>query len=85
MFKQLKGGGGTDMVAGIEAALLNRPKPDSILVLTDGYTPFPEKKYAVNVVFGIIKMNEDYETPKPPNPPWGDDSVVVISVGEGEY
>ena len=83
--KQLKGGGGTDMVAGIEAALLNRPKPDSILVLTDGYTPFPEKKYAVNVVFGIIKMNEDYETPKPPNPPWGDDSVVVISVGEGEY
>ena len=33
--QQLKGGGGTDMIVGIKAALQLKPAPDSILVLTD--------------------------------------------------
>ncbi len=38
---QLSGGGGTDMGAGIRAALALRPKPDFIIVMTDGFTPWP--------------------------------------------
>jgi predicted metal-dependent peptidase len=37
----LAGGGGTDMGRGVEAAAALRPKPDLILVLTDGFTPLP--------------------------------------------
>jgi predicted metal-dependent peptidase len=38
---RLLGGGGTDMSAGLKAASELRPRPDLIIVLTDGHTPWP--------------------------------------------
>jgi predicted metal-dependent peptidase len=39
---RLKGGGGTNMGSGIEKAAGLRPKPHICIVLTDGYTPWPD-------------------------------------------
>ena len=40
---ELAGGGGTNMCAGIDAAVAARPRPDAVVVATDGYTPWPER------------------------------------------
>ncbi len=76
--QKLPGGGGTDMMVGIEAALNLVPKPDCILVLTDGFTPFPKKLYEIPVLFGILKIN-GRRVKMPPNPPWRKDLVVEIT------
>jgi predicted metal-dependent peptidase len=78
--QKLKGGGGTDMIAGIRAALALRPAPDSILVLTDGHTPYPTAPFKTPVIFGILKGNYEDKTPEPGMPPWGADAVVAIVV-----
>ena len=70
----LAGGGGTDMGAGIEAALARRPRPEVIVVLTDGYTPWPTAApRGARVVVGIIETPG--ETP-PDAPAWA--RVVFI-------
>jgi predicted metal-dependent peptidase len=38
---RLLGGGGTDMGAGLAATAALRPRPDLVIVLTDGHTPWP--------------------------------------------
>jgi predicted metal-dependent peptidase len=38
---QLVGGGGTDMTVGIDAAIDLRPRPHVVIVITDGFTPWP--------------------------------------------
>jgi predicted metal-dependent peptidase len=76
--QRLQGGGGTDMVAGIEAALDLRPAPDAIVVLTDGYTNYPSKPYRTPVVFGIIEQKHSGKPDLPPTPPWPVTSVVHI-------
>ncbi|MEM9928676.1 MAG: VWA-like domain-containing protein [Bacteroidota bacterium] len=75
--KSLAGGGGTDMREGITAALELSPRPDSILVLTDGFTPYPKQRYDTPVIFGIFDLDQGARR-KPPNPPWGEDVVVAI-------
>ncbi|MEV0589592.1 VWA-like domain-containing protein [Nonomuraea sp. NPDC050310] len=51
---ELAGGGGTDMRAGIAAAMALRPRPDLVVVLTDGETPWPEQRPAAQVVICLI-------------------------------
>lgn len=80
--QELRGGGGTNMIVGIEAALQQKPAPDCVLVLTDGYTPFPAKLYKKPVIFGIFKKHVEDRVPKPQNPPWKPDTVVEILLDE---
>ena len=52
---RLEGGGGTDMGAGIDAAAALRPRPDLIIVLTDGYTPWRSAPPpGIRVVVGLL-------------------------------
>jgi len=52
---QVLGGGGTDMRVGLAEAAKLRPNPDLCIVLTDGYTPWPEKApRGVTVIVALI-------------------------------
>ena len=51
----LAGGGGTDMGEGIAAAAALRPRPSVVVVLTDGYTPWPDRAPpGMRVVVGLL-------------------------------
>jgi predicted metal-dependent peptidase len=55
---QLLGGGGTDMAAGLAKAVELRPRPDLIIVLTDGFTPWPrEAPKGIKVIVGLMDPN----------------------------
>ena len=61
----LYGGGGTDMGAGIAAAMRTKPKPAVVVVLTDGYTPWPHQApKGTRVIVGLLGDRP------PPAPPW---------------
>ncbi|MDE3724685.1 VWA-like domain-containing protein [Nocardiopsis sp. N85] len=61
---ELLGGGGTDMRVGIEAALRAPQRPQVVIVLTDGETPWPSEPASARVVAALIG-----ETPPEP-PSW---------------
>ncbi|HML50656.1 MAG TPA: VWA-like domain-containing protein [Propionicimonas sp.] len=64
----LVGGGGTDMRVGIAAASTLRPRPDLIVVLTDGYTPWPELPPPGSAVIAAILGRPGATLPE--TPPW---------------
>jgi predicted metal-dependent peptidase len=72
---RLLGGGGTDMGRGIERAV--KDGHELVVVLTDGYTPWPEKPPRATVVVGLI-YPKGQEPPKVP--PWA--KVVPIAVSD---
>lgn len=78
--QSLRGGGGTDMVAALEHLKTARPKPDVVIVLTDGYTPYPEERTKeFTVIWGLWSHSRE-TPPKPPIPPWREEDVVLIPV-----
>ncbi|MGW1882375.1 vWA domain-containing protein [Streptomyces sp. NPDC001970] len=80
----LVGGGGTDLRTGFAKALRARPRPDVIVVLTDGQTPWPDTRPPCRTVVGLFprqqaagswdEANPDYVPDSPPA--WA--RVVVI-------
>lgn len=53
---ELIGGGGTNMGEGIEGARQLKPPPSLVVVLTDGFTPWPaEPPKGVKVVVGVLR------------------------------
>lgn len=60
----LAGGGGTDLRTGIEAACGGRPRPDIVVVLTDGLTAWPDEPIGPRLV--IVLLSEE----APPTPAW---------------
>lgn len=64
----LVGGGGTDMGAGLLAATKLRPRPQLVVVLTDGFTPWPAQRPAgTRVIIGVLRQGG---IPPWPTPDW---------------
>jgi len=60
---ELIGGGGTNMGEGIHKALQLRPRPEVVVVLTDGYTPWPsDAPRGAQVIVGLFG-NGDWPVP----------------------
>ncbi len=80
---ELVGGGGTDLRSGFARALRSGPRPDVIVALTDGQTPWPSAQPPCRTVVGLFprptraadEENPDYVPDTPP--PWA--RVVTIS------
>jgi Putative metallopeptidase domain/VWA-like domain (DUF2201) len=72
---RLEGGGGTDMGAGIDAAAALRPRPDLIIVLTDGHTPWHAgPPPGIRVIVGL--MDRAGRTPE-----WAETVLIDEAVG----
>ncbi|SNX54183.1 VWA-like domain-containing protein [Thermoanaerobacterium sp. RBIITD] len=63
---ELEGGGGTDMGVGIKAAMSLKPRPNVCIVLTDGYTPWPDTPpQKMKVIAGLLsEENATWQVPK---------------------
>ncbi|SDI28123.1 Predicted metal-dependent peptidase [Sinosporangium album] len=80
----LVGGGGTDLRAGFATALRARPRPDVVVILTDGQTRWPDARPPCRTVVGLFprarrqsSWDEDDPDYMPDTPPeWA--RVVVI-------
>ncbi len=79
---ELAGGGGTDMGSGIYAAAALRPRPSVVIVLTDGFTPWPEAPPpAVRIIVGVLC---DGGRPRGWTPPaWARTVWIEDAPGEG--
>jgi predicted metal-dependent peptidase len=62
----LVGGGGTDMRVGIKVASELRPRPDLIVVFTDGYTPWPNEPPPGAAVIAAMLGRRGESLPAPP-------------------
>lgn len=81
----LVGGGGTDLRTGFAKALRANPRPDVIVVLTDGQTPWPDTRPPCRTVVGLFprqqaarSWDEDDPDYVPDSPP---DWARVVAIG----
>lgn len=65
---KLIGAGGTDLRMGLAAVAAERPRPDVVVVLTDGDTPWPEDPPPGTVV--IVALLGRSDAALPPTPDW---------------
>lgn len=56
----LMGGGGTDLCAGFAKALRAQPRPDVVVVLTDGDTPWPASEPQCRTVVGLFRRSHSW-------------------------
>ncbi|MBV1850200.1 vWA domain-containing protein [Catellatospora tritici] len=69
----LAGGGGTDMRVGVAAALAVPQPPHVVIVLTDGYTPWPEAALSrTRIIAGLVGD-------QPPTPPGWIESILITT------
>ena len=59
---ELIGGGGTDMCVALKAAETLRPRPDVVVTITDGFTPWPDRAPAAEHV--TLLTNKGGQKPK---------------------
>lgn len=62
------GGGGTDLRVGLAAAIAARPRPDVVVVLTDGCTPWPAAPPPGSAV--VVALLVRVGDVPPPTPSW---------------
>jgi predicted metal-dependent peptidase len=62
----LIGGGGTDLRKGFTRALSAQPRPDVLVTLTDGQTPWPAVSPGRPTVIGLFPRRHAYRNPPPP-------------------
>jgi predicted metal-dependent peptidase len=62
---QIKGRGGTDMAAAVQWVVDNKVQADAVVLLTDGYTPWPEKT-PFPMIFCVTDENQVENAPE-----WG--------------
>lgn len=76
------GGGGTDLREGFARALSSRPRPDVVVALTDGRTPWPESRPRCRTVVGLFPRASSYNESDPgytPDAP--PDWARVVTIG----
>ncbi|MFT5564629.1 MAG: putative metal-dependent peptidase [Myxococcota bacterium] len=66
----LRGGGGTNLGPGIIAAVRARPAPHVVVVLTDGWTPWPSDRPARGTRFVVVVLDSPVQAPAPTPPSW---------------
>lgn len=76
---QLLGGGGTDMGGAITKVLRAVPKPDLVVVITDGLTPWPTQRPVRPVI--VVLLPPRWGGVEPP-PAWA--KVIEIPADESE-
>ncbi|WP_107059237.1 DUF2201 family putative metallopeptidase [Streptomyces sp. NRRL F-5126] len=70
---ELVGGGGTDLRSGFARAIRSNPRPEVIVALTDGQTPWPAARPPCRTVIGLFPRpscavnEEDYVPDVPPS------------------
>ena len=74
----LIGGGGTDMAAAINTVLRQTARPDLVVVITDGLTPWPDHKPARPIIVALLPTAVKH----PPIPPWA--RTIEIERNDGE-
>jgi len=56
---ELTGGGGTDMRIGMDKAMSAKEKPHLLVIMTDGFTPWPSEGPKTKVIIALIGSSTD--------------------------